>query len=190
MSKKQNNAGVVDVCTRRLQGLKTYAGQKGTILVNGREMKISDVAGIYQDSIDTRAQLNTKRWEVKAAMDARANAEVARAEADVALQAWVTQKFGVGSQQALDFGFAPRKRAQRTTGEKATAAKLALATREARHTMGSVQRKSVKGTLVPTAPAEPAINTSAGSSTAAQPLNGAPAPASVVTAANGAPASH
>ncbi len=190
MSKRQNNAAVVDVCTKRLQALKTYAGQKGTILVNGTEMKISAVAGVYQDCLDARAQLNTKRTEVKAAIDARANAESARAEADVALQAWVTQKFGVGSQQALDFGFAPRKRAKRTTAEKATAAKLALATREARHTMGSVQRKSVKGTLAPTAPAEPATNTPAGSSTAGQPLNGAPAPTSAVTAVNGAPASH
>jgi hypothetical protein len=190
MSRKQNNAAVVDVCTKRLQTLKTYAGQKGTIFVNGKEMKISDVVRIYQDCLDTRTQLNTKRSEVKVALAARANAELARAEADVALQAWVTQKFGVGSQPALDCGFAPRKRAERTADEKAIAAKLALATREARHTMGPVQRKSVRGTLVPTAPAEPATNASAGSSTAAQPLNGAPAPASAATAANGAPASH
>jgi hypothetical protein len=96
--------------------------------VNGKEMKISTVIGIYQNCLDARAELNTKRTEVKAAMAARANAETARAEADVALQAWATQKFGVGSQQALDFGFAPRKRAKRTTEEKANAAKLAVAT--------------------------------------------------------------
>jgi hypothetical protein len=190
MSKKKSNAAVVDVCTQRLQGLKTFAGQKGTIAVNGKEMKISTVMGIYQDCLDTRAQLKTKRSEVKVALAARANAEVARAEVEVALQAWVTQKFGVGSQEAHDFGFAPQKRAERTADEKATAAKLALATRKARNTMGSVQRKAIKGTLVPTAPAEPATSTSAGSPTAAQPLNGAQAPASAVTAANGAPASH
>ena len=188
---RMNNASVVDVCTKRLTALKTYAGQKGTISVNGKEMKISAVTAIYQDCLDARAQLNTKRSEVKTALAARADAESARAEADVALQAWVTQKFGVGSTQALDFGFAPRKRAKRSTGEKADAAKLALATREARHTMGSVQRQSVKGTLdAPTAPAAPATNAPAGSSTAGQTLNGASAPAGTVTAVNGAPASH
>jgi hypothetical protein len=205
MSKRQNNAAVVDVCTTRLTALKAYAGQKGTIAVNGKEMKVSDVIALYQDCLDSRAQLSTKRTEVKAAMAARANAESARAEADVALEGWVTSKFGVGSQQALDFGFAPRKRATRTTEEKAEAAKLALATRDARHTMGSVQRKLIKGTLVPTAPAAPATNTPVGSSTTGQPavvvaqatpaqpqqtLNGASAPASTVTAVNGAPASH
>ena len=191
MSRRQNNASVVDVCTKRLTALKTYAGQKGTIAVNGKEMKISDVIAVYQDCLDARAQLSTKRAEVKVAMATRANAESARAEADVALQGWATQKFGVGSTQALDFGFAPRKRATRTTEEKADAAKLALATRKARNTRGSVQRKSVKGTLdAPTAPAAPATNAPAGSSTAGQPLNGASAPASAVTAVNGAPASH
>ena len=85
MAKRQNNAAVVDVCTKRLTALKAYAGQKGTIAVNGKEMKISKVIALYQDCLDSRAQLSTKRTEVKAAMAARANAESARAEADVAL---------------------------------------------------------------------------------------------------------
>jgi hypothetical protein len=206
MSTKPNNASVIDVCTKRLQALKTYAGQKGTIPVNGKEMKISDVVGIYQDCLDSRAQLSSKRSEVKTALAARENAESARAIADVALQAWVTQKFGVGSQQALDFGFAPRKRAQRTTDEKANAVALGLATRKARNTMGKKQKKSIKGALaVPTAPAAPAINTPAGASTAGQPavvvvqaapaqqpqpLNGASASVASTATANGAPASH
>ena len=78
MTKRQNNAAVVDVCTKRLTALKAYAGQKGTIAVNGKEIKVCDVIEVYQDCLDSRAQLNTKRTEVKAAMAARANSESAR----------------------------------------------------------------------------------------------------------------
>ena len=135
-------------------------------------------------------------------MAAKGSAESARLEADTALEAWVIQEFGAGSQQALDFGFAPPKKAVRTVEEKAQAKVRAKATRAARHTMGSQQKKLIKGTVVvPTAPAAPATSVPAGPSPAGQPavvlvqattpqqqtVNGAPAPA---TPANGAPAPH
>jgi hypothetical protein len=46
-----------------------------------------------------------------------------------------------------DFGFAPPKAATRTPEEKAAAAAKAKATREARHTLGKSQKKTVKGNV-------------------------------------------
>jgi hypothetical protein len=140
MSIKPNNATVVDTCTKRLNALKEYGGSKGTIPMNGEDLKVSDVVAIYQGCLDSRAALARSRTQVKTALAAKTSAEQARVSADMALSAWVTTKFGAGSQQALDFGFAPRKAATRTVVSKAKAAAQAKATREARHTMGKKQK--------------------------------------------------
>ena len=204
MSTQPNNATVVDTCTKRLNALKEYVGNiKGTIPMNGDDLKVSDVIAIYQGCLDSRAALTKSRTQVKTALAAKTKAEMARVNADQALSAWVITKFGAGSQAALDFGFAPRKAATRTADSKATAAALAKATRGARHTMGKKQKKSIKGTVVvPTAPADPATNVLAGASPASQPAvviaqattpqqvqtqNGAPVPSAPATVT---PASH
>jgi hypothetical protein len=204
MSTNPNNATVVDTCTKRLNALKEHAGNnKGTIAMNGEDLKVSDVISIYQGCLDSRAALAKSRTQVKTDLATKASAEQARVDADKALSAWVVTKFGAGSQAALDFGFTPRKVAARTADSKAKAAALALATREARHTMGKKQKKSIKGTVVvPTAPADPATNVPAGASPASQPAvviaqattpqqaqtqNDAPAPAAPATVT---PASH
>jgi hypothetical protein len=51
-----------------------------------------------------------------------------------------------------DFGFAPQKVSAPTAETKAAAVQKSRATRAARHTMGPKQKKSVTGTVAPTAP--------------------------------------
>jgi hypothetical protein len=207
MSIRPNNATVIDTCNKRLNALQEHVGNgkgtKGTIPMNGEDLKVSDVIAIYQGCLDSRAALAKSRTQVKAALATKTNAEQARVNADKALSAWVITKFGAGSQEALDFGFAPRKVATRTVDSKAKAAAQAKATRTARHTMGKKQKKLIKGTVIaPTAPADPASNAPAGASSAGQPAvvvvqattpqqpqtqNGASAPAAAVGVT---PASH
>jgi hypothetical protein len=68
------------------------------------------------------------------------------------LRQYVINAYGETSPVLADFGFtAPKKRVM-TPEQKAAAAVKAKATREARHTMGKVQKKSVKGTVPATAP--------------------------------------
>ena len=169
----QNNAAVVDVCTQRLNALKAYADVKAPIAINGKKHKASQVVAIYQSCLDSRAALATKRAETKAAMAVRSSAESARQQADRGVKAWVVNEFGEGSQQALDFGFPPPKKATRTVESKVNAVALGKATRAARHTMGKKQKSLIKGTMVvPVAPANPAI-TPAGASPASQPATSA-----------------
>ena len=74
-----------------------------------------------------------------------------------ALKAYVTLKYGSGAVATqADFGFAPRKVAVRTTAEKSASAQKAAATRAARHTMGSDQKKAVTGTSSASEPVTPA----------------------------------
>jgi len=165
----QNNAVVVDTCTKRLNALSAYVDAKAQIAIDGTKLKASQVVAIYQSCLDSRAALATKRAETKAAMATRSSAELARKRADTAVKAWVVNEFGVGSQQAIDFGFAPPKKATRTVESKVNAVALAKATRAARHTMGKKQKSLIKGTVVvPVAPANPAITLS-GASPASQP---------------------
>jgi hypothetical protein len=134
-------------------------------------------------------------------MATRTSAEQARQRADRAVKAWVVNEFGEGSQQAIDFGFPPPRKATRTVESKVTAVARSKATREARHTMGKKQKSLIKGVVVTsTAPADP-VNTPAGASPASQPatstapavasqpqpavVNGASAPAAAASA-NGA----
>jgi hypothetical protein len=203
MSNVKNNAVVVDACTKRLNALNAYVDGKAQIAINGKKLKASQVVAIYQSCLDSRASLATKHAETKAAMAARTSAEQARVSADRAVKAWVINEFGVGSQQAIDFGFLPPKKATRTVESKVNAVALAKATRAARHTMGKKQKSLITGTITaPTAPADP-VNTPAEASTASQPAtiiatpvatasqpqvqttNGASAPAAAASA-NGA----
>jgi hypothetical protein len=139
-NQKKNNAVVVDSCTQRLKAFAQYVDGKAQIAVDGKKLKASQVSAIYQSCLDSRAALATKRAEAKAAMAARTSAEQARVSADRAVKAWVNNEFGVGSQQAIDFGFPAPKQAKRTAESKVNAVALAKATRKARGTMGKKQK--------------------------------------------------
>ncbi len=150
---KTNNATVVDKCTQRLTALKAYVAPTATIFIDGVSHTAADVEGIYQTCLDSRAALATARAEVKPLMAKRATAEAARRAADRNLKPYVIAQFGPDSKQAIDFGFPPRKKTARTVEQKAQAVDLALATRKARHTMGSKQKAEIKGTLPQPPPA-------------------------------------
>jgi hypothetical protein len=159
MSKtKPNNASVVDTCTQRLNALKTHlSNAKATIAVNGVQMKAAEVIATYQACLDGRATLTTQRADVKATLGTVAAADTKRRGVDRALKAWVVNQYGADSNVAHDFGFPPPKKAARTVSSKATAIERNVATREARHTMGSKQKEDVKGTMVVlVGPANPA----------------------------------
>ena len=65
-----------------------------------------------------------------------------------ALVAYVKATLGGSPEVLADFGIVPKARAPLTVEAKATAAAKRAATRAARHTMGTKQRKVVKGDVV------------------------------------------
>jgi hypothetical protein len=158
MSRTLSNAVIVDAVTQRLAALKGNVPAKSQIEIDGKAYKPSDLIAIFQASLDTRAALIKSRAQAKVDLAARGAAEGNRNAIEPGLKSWVTGKFGATSNEALEFGYAPRKTATKSAETKATAARLAEATREARGTMGKKERLKVKGTLpVSAAPAAPAI---------------------------------
>src|SRR5262249_207703 len=64
------------------------------------------------------------------------------------LVAYVKATYGDSPEVLADFGIHPKAPAQLTVEQKAAKAAKSAATREARHTQGSKQKKSVNGDVV------------------------------------------
>lgn len=98
--------------------------------------------------------------------------------------AWVKVTYRSAPSMLADFGVAPPKvRTPLTAEQQAAAVAKGKATRSARHTMGSVQKKKVKGTVAPTAPVTQ-------SSTATAPVVQIGAAGSTATGASGGATPH
>jgi hypothetical protein len=103
-------------------------------------------------SLQTLADLRTAVDDAKAATKAKIAAEAAQAPALTSHMAafvqYVKATFGNSPDVLADFGLKPKKAAAPlTVDQKAAAAAKRAATRAARHTMGSKQKKDVKGTI-------------------------------------------
>jgi len=112
------------------------------------------VLRIEQDieATDTATQAHTA-WIEKVQVER--NSHSALAPLLRALRSLVFGQFGEAKDAASilgDFGFTPRKVAQRPAAEKAKAADKSRATRKARNTMGKVQKKKVHGSVAAPAP--------------------------------------
>ncbi len=91
-------------------------------------------------------------------------------------------RFGKEATALTAFGFSPAKPPKKTAETKAAAAVKTAATREARHTMGRVQKKTVKGDVV-------AIAVTPLVASPPQPASGASAPSSPTPSPSPSPAS-
>jgi hypothetical protein len=180
---KPSNATVIDVCTQRLNAMKQYVQPNTPIAVNGAQKTAADVTAVYQSCIDSRAVLATARAGVKTDMATVASNDATRAVTDRALKGWVNAQFGVGSTQAIAFGFPAPKKPGRSPAAKVKAVAQNRATRTARNTMGPKAKLAIKGTVPETEPGgSPATGPASAQST--QSTQGAPAAA----VANGAAA--
>jgi hypothetical protein len=114
-------------------------------------------------SLQTLIDLRTAVDDAKTVAKAKIVAEAAQAPSlrsqMAAFVAYVKATFGNSPDVLADFGLKPKKaRTPLTVDQQAAAAKKRAATRAARHTMGSKQKKEVKGTIttIVTAPTTPA----------------------------------
>jgi hypothetical protein len=135
--------------------------------MDGVTHTVSEVIAILQAEIDTRSDLSTKRAAVKTALAARKNATAARIPVERGLAAWVVARFGAGSQEAHDFGYAPAVRHGPTIATKAQALAKSNATRVARGTRGSRQKADIHGEAAP--PAAPVTASAVGEHSGATP---------------------
>jgi hypothetical protein len=201
---KTNRSSVRDRCNKAISGIKQHLASEPSVPLAGASFTPTELEARLQGAVDSADATVAARGNFRDAVKAEHALRASILALLSALKAFVVLKFGANAAQVLaDFGFVPRKQTTRSTDQKSMAVARGRATRKARHTMGPVQKRDVKGTVsnvtitdphsaaaapvapsqapttpTVTAPAAPAGST-AGPSTAAPagpPAAGAPTP--------------
>jgi hypothetical protein len=159
MANPKNNDAIVNLITKRINGVQKYLKtEKVDIPVQGTLLKPASLTKLYQTSLDARAAVTAGHATYRGALKDREAAEADRLAADESLKGWVLARFGAGSVEASEFGFAPRKTPVVSAQTRAAAVVQNKATRDARGTMGKKEKLKIKGVVpTPTAPAAPAV---------------------------------
>jgi hypothetical protein len=139
-----------------VDGLNKHAQAITSFVIAGATVTMKDIITNLQTLIASANTVESTRatWQnaVKADKDERAKLKAFVSSVKQALLLAFA-----GSIDALaDFGLTPHKVAVRTPAQKIAAAAKAKATRAARHTAGTKQKKAIKGTVPTTAPGTPA----------------------------------
>ena len=183
---KQNRPSRTVANQKLVDGLNKHQAVLGSMVVDGVQLTASQVVSKLGEIIVTANQAVTAHASWQAAV----KADIAERKSTATFVAGVKQAILVafhGQVDVLaDFGLTARKAVVRTPEQKQAAAAKALATRKARHTMGSKQKAQVTGATAaagaaappPAAPAAPA------------PVPAAPAPAAPEAPASPSPAQH
>jgi hypothetical protein len=152
-----------------ISGVQKHFPKAQVVLARQTFNTVDDLVRFIQADIDITDATDKARADWRAGVQKERDSHQKLAPLLRSLKAYVTAQFGDtqdASSTLADFGYAPRKVAERPVAAKSEAAAKVRATRTARHTMGKNQKKAVKGTAgVPAAPA--------------------PAPGAVVTAPGG-----
>jgi hypothetical protein len=155
-----NRTTLQNRCRNAIAGIKKDLSSVTTITLEGVDYTPATLMALLQSDIDLGDATVTARatWllavKKEQAMHVQINGLLA------ALKAYVIQKYGSGAVALqADFGFSPKKTVVKTVATKSEAATKAIATRAARHTMGSKQKKAIHGVLPATEPVTPATTT-------------------------------
>ena len=149
MSISKNKTQTTSRAQQILTGTEKHFSNAGELLPFGGTTRT--VAAVVQ-VLQTLAALRAAVLAAQATAKTKVADENDQAPALLAIVddyvAFIRAKFGQQPDVLVDFGLAPRKVAAPLTAEqKAVAAAKRTATRQARHTMGTVQKKTVKGAI-------------------------------------------
>ena len=167
------------------QNRKVEAGTqkylKKDLVLNGEKLSPKDISAAFQSEIDASDTVDQLTLKLQAARKTQKAASVRSRSITTAIKALVVSQYGDASPVLAEFGFAPRKLANKTVAEKMVAVERSLATRAARHTMGSKQKASVHGDV-----SAPAAATSPAPAMVPAPVATNPAPDATHGITNGA----
>jgi hypothetical protein len=160
---------------------KHFPNGSQTLQVGNVTYTVDGLAAAMQSIVDIHDAVEAS----KAATKSKLQAEDAKTPSNLALvhgfEMMVRGMFGNSADALADFGLSPPKvRAPMTAEQKAVASAKRTATRKARHTMGTNQKKDIKGNVTASLVVTPASESPPAATTPAAP---APAGAAVPTAA-------
>jgi hypothetical protein len=122
------------------------------IVLNGASVSPKDITNVLQSVMAADDTCDALRMQLAEAVKAAKAAEKAAKVLKTSLKQYVVAHFGESNPAIVDFGYSPRKVAQKTVAEKYLTVEKQLATRAARHTMGSHQKAAIHGQVATPAP--------------------------------------
>jgi len=160
---------VVALAKQLIAGTNKHLAGTAQVMLVGGSYTPAQIAEKLQELVNLRDDVDAAKAATKAKLAAEKADMPALRTLMEALVTFVKAAYGSQPDVLADFGVHPKTRAPLSAVAKAAAAVKRKATREARHTMGSKQKKGVKGAVtgIVVTPV-----------TAAQPVAAAPAPSS------------
>jgi hypothetical protein len=129
-------------------GLQSTYLSTDTFNIHGETLSRDEVVARLRDLIATVEATKVARQQWRSAVQAEGARLVTGAALRQSLQGILQARLGGKAASGLAaFGFNPAKIGKRTVTSKATAIAKNAATRQARHTMGSVQKEAIKGNV-------------------------------------------
>jgi hypothetical protein len=187
MTTKQNRTSRQDRDRKKIAGIQKDLQPNAQVTLGGVAYTATQLVQFYQGRIATEDGVVAAQASAHVAVETARTKYTETHAIDVAFESWLHATYANQLDKLADYGVAPRKTRALTVEQKAIAKARMRATRGARHTMGAMQKKTVKGQVtLPVAvgePAPPGAGANAGSGNAASgaapasPGNGAPAPA-------------
>jgi hypothetical protein len=146
-ARKKGKANVVAVAKQLIAGADKHLANGTNIMVLGASLTPTQVTAKLQALVNLLSDVDAAK--------AAAKAKLATEKIDIqplrlfldAFEPFVMAAFGNAPDVLADFGLHPKARAPLTVEAKAAAVAKRIATRTARHTMGSRQKKGIKGAV-------------------------------------------
>jgi hypothetical protein len=156
MSTYQNRPTAKDRASKAILGIDKHLAGVASMTLDGVAYTPAELKSLLQGDIDSANATDTAKaaWQKAAQIGRAKHGNVMPLL--LALRTYLVLNHGADAVDLLaDFGFKPPKPRKVAVKVKAAAADKTAATRAARHTMGSQQKKAVKG-AVPAATTPPA----------------------------------
>jgi hypothetical protein len=161
-TKVESKGQVVAFAKQLIAGAAEHLTGTTQVTLLGSSFTPAQITAKLQSLVTLRADVDAAKATVKAKLAAeKANAPALRTLMS-AFVTYVKAAYGSSPDVLADFGMNPKARVPITTEAKAAAAVKRKATRAARHTMGTQQKKGIKGAVTgivvtPISPASPIV---------------------------------
>jgi hypothetical protein len=168
---------VVDSAKLLIAGTSKRLANATQVEFMGSSFTPAQITSTLQQLVDLRSDVDAAKATVKAKVAAEEAAMPSLHAFTSAFVAYIKVAFGASPEALADFGITPKVRTPLTTDAIAAANAKRSSTRKARHTMGTNQKKAIKGTVTGVvvtpieatpvaAPSSPAAPATSGSSPA------------------------
>ena len=144
-TKIQSKTGVVTRAQSLIAGVNKHLSTVTSVTIAGQSLTPAQIVQSLQTLVDLRTAVLAAQASAKAKVSAETTQSPPLRALMKALTAYVRASFLNSPEELADFGLQTKAPALLTTEAKTAANAKRASTRAARHTMGSQQRKAVKG---------------------------------------------